>query len=173
MGFGTFLGVCLALVLWVVAAGYMFPAGMEHLGKGLKRDRDETLRSAFIRSNEELPRLWQETQRDAFWDRVGELIESAVWLAAGAVLFLIGLWRLFQLLPSSKVAAIVFGLAALATARWLRNHYRQLRARWRNEGRRENPPRAAQSGHAWEVFLHLAGIIILPIVGVLLLLSVF
>jgi len=172
MSFGSFLIFCIVIAVWSTAGLFFFPAGLEHLEHGLKRAPGEGLFSALHRMPQTLRALRQERQ-DQHDQRLGELIEAALWLLGGVLAIFIGLFMLGGAMSLWKVLAVVLGLACFAGFWWLRRHYRQQRQLWRARGRDANPTRASEGGHLQAVILHLAGLVLLPIAGCLLVLSVF
>lgn len=166
----SFFEVLTGLTCWVVAIGYLILQSTEHWQNA--REIETTRREARTRLETSIHGMDDAARRAAIAshrvnDRpsrdewLGSLIEVGARVLAGVCLLLIGEYWLSRALSAGQLLALIFGPACLFAARWV---LRRFRRNWR---------RFATGRHRREVLLHLAGIIVLLVVGVLLLFSLF
>ncbi len=172
MDIGSFLVLALVLSLWGVSAYYMIvPLWEDYL-------RRRKAQSEVSEINEQLAQLTSDSDsqplqsrlRQAKHERAKETSSVLVLGAALVVIFLTGVFILHLVLPAWKILALLAGFAAFGGAVWFWRHYRSLAKKWK----RDAPPgKASEGGHGRTVLLHLASIAVLPVIGVILIVSIF
>jgi hypothetical protein len=176
MSFGNFLAVCVGLILWVISL-YCFIPGFMRLIEIFKPQQDESLFAAGRRFFATRSERWQVAQQRHH--EQGELVEAALFLLAGIVLFFIGMAVMNAVIPLWKVLSLVLGILCLAGCVWLWRHYGARRSGWRRQRQAwatATPPRVGPDpmrGHRNEVLAHIIGVLLLPVIGVLLIVSIF
>jgi Flp pilus assembly protein TadB len=122
--------------------------------------------SQLTKQNENIATTLQYHRRSRQANRFGEVPHFAAVLG----FFLLGLFMLQAVMPVSTIALFLAALLCFGGCIWLARHYGGLRQQWRT-----NPPpgRLAHGGHGSETVVHLAGVALLPVIGILLLIAIF
>jgi Flp pilus assembly protein TadB len=187
VNFGAFLVFCLVLGIWSVLLVYGVPYSLENRDSRRKdlaelariddrlHEYDQTLRSGNLDPKEkrdlQTKRESLNRQKNEIDHRLpGYLAELIVSLAINIGFFLLGIFMLGSVLPAWKIFALLASLAAFGLTIWVWRRYRQRRSEWRIRAPRG---RRAEGGHARIVALYLASLLALPVIGVVLLISIF